>query len=247
MKKVFICLILIICMSGLAGCSGGDRQTGKGEADFLMASDYWWFYDEVTGESEKMAFREDGTFYWGCECGEPIGDSDCYELYDYDKETQVIKLYNEYDDTSMEMKVLDYSDYHLMLEQDGEIKDYTCDELGLEVANSEQYFKNYNMVGWVTDVNNGQAIVGPYDYDGDVEYPENAMKAYDLAEDITFYDVQVKKVIFEDGGEDCEITYDEMEQTDGMENMEGSFGFIWFNEDMEIEKFTYFGEIINWE
>jgi hypothetical protein len=38
-----------------------------------------------------------------------------------------------------------------------------------------------------------------------------------------------------------------MEQTDGMENMEGSFGFIWFNEDMEIEKFTYFGEIINWE
>ena len=79
------------------------------------------------------------------------------------------------------------------------------------------------------------------------EQIENAMKAYDLAEDITFYDVQVKKVIFEDGGEDCEITYDEMEQTDGMENMEGSFGFIWFNEDMEIEKFTYFGEIINWE
>ena len=192
MKKLIICLVLLMTIFCVTGCSG--NQVNKEDVKFLTAAEYWWFYDEVTGESEKMAFREDGTFYWGCECGEPIGDSDCYELYDYDKETQVIKLYNEYDDTSMEMKVLDYSDYHLMLEQNDEIKDYTCDNLGLDVANSETYFKDYNMVGWIMDVNNGQAVVGPYDYDGDVEYPENAMKAYDLAEDIT--DIE-KELLFE--------------------------------------------------
>jgi len=38
-----------------------------------------------------------------------------------------------------------------------------------------------------------------------------------------------------------------MSRENGMEALDGGFGFIWFNEDMEIEKFTYFGEIINWE
>lgn len=244
MKKLTICILMIICMAAFAGC--GDRQASKSDVSFLTSSDYWWFYDEATGESEKMSFKDDFSFYWGCECGEPVGDSDCYELYDYDKESQTIKLYNGYDDTSMEMKVLDYSNYHIMLEQNGEIKDYTCDDLGLEVENSEKYFNDYNMVGWIIDTNNGQAVVGPYDYDGDVEYPDNAMKAYDLADDVKFYDVQVKKVIYDDG-EDCEITYDKMSTADGMEAMKGSFGFIWFNDNMEIEKYTYFGEIINWE
>ena len=72
-----------------------------------------------------MSFHDDFTFYWGCECGEPIGDSDCYELYDYDKETSTIKLYNDYDDMAMEIVVLDYSDYHLLLRVDGNIKDFT--------------------------------------------------------------------------------------------------------------------------
>ena len=53
--------------------------------------------------------------------GEPIGDSDCYELFDYDTETSIIKLYNDYDDMSMELEVLDYSDYHLLLKMDGEV------------------------------------------------------------------------------------------------------------------------------
>ena len=247
MKKLSVCVILIMCMAVFAGC--GDRQAGKGDIEFLTASDSWWFYDEVTGESEKMSFNDDFTFYWGCECGEPVGYSDCLELYDYDKETQTIRLYNDYDDTSMEMKVLDYSDYHLMLEQDGEIKDYTCDELGLEVDNSEEYFRDYNMVGWVVDFNNGQAVVGPYDYDGDVEYPDNAMKAYDLAEDVEFYDVQVTTRILDDE-ENTELTktdYRPLDREEGMEMLDGSFGFIWFNDNMEIEKYTYFGEIINWE
>ena len=64
-------------------------------------------------------------------------------------------------------------------------------------------------------------------------------------EDIVFYDVQVKKEISDDG-EYCEITYDEMSLEDGMEALDGGFGFIWFNDYMEIEKFTYLGEIINW-
>lgn len=244
MKRLIFFLIMIVCIAAFTGCS--IHKTADTDAEFLTSSDYWWFYDEVTGEYEKMSFSDDGTFYWGCECGEPVGDSDLYELYDFDEETHSIRLYNGYDDASMEMIVLDYSDYHLLLDQNGEIKDYTCDELGLDVANSEEYFKDYNMVGWIVDFNNGQAVVGPYDYDGDVEYPDNAMKAYDLAENVVFYNVQVRKVIYYDG-EECEITYDGMTWENGMEAMEGSFCFIWFNDNMEIEKITYYGEVDVWE
>lgn len=244
MKKLIICSLLLITALCFTGC--GDRQAGKGEVAFLQSSEYWWFYDEVTGESEKMSFKEDFTFYWGCECGEPIGDSDCYELYDYDKETQTIRLYNGYDDTSMEMKVLDYSDYHLMLEQNGDIKDYTCTETGIDVPNSEEYFKDYNMHAWVVDANSEEAVLGPSDYDGDVEYPDNAMKAYPLADGIVFYDLMVYREI-DDDGEYCEVTHKKLNREEGLAAMDGGYGFIWFNEDMEIEKITYFGEIINWE
>ena len=242
MKKLVVCITLIMCMAMLAGCGG----QVKADSDFLRASDYWWFYDEVTGESEKMSFKDDGTFYWGCECGEPVGDSDLYELYDYDKETQTVKLYNDYDDSSMEMKVLNYSDYHLLLEQDGEIKGYTSEESGLDVANSETYFKDYNMHAWVMDFKDGEVVLGPFDYDGDVEYPDNAMVAYTLAEDAEFYDLQIKKTI-EDDGEFVKITHTPLSREEGMKILDGNYGFVWFNEDMEIEKFTYFGEIINWE
>ena len=245
MKKLIICFLLIMCMTAFAGCGGS--KASQADVEFLTASEEWWFYDEVTGESEKMRFNDDFTFYWGCECGEPIGYSDMLEMYDYDKETQTIKLYNGYDDTSMEMKVLDYSDYHLLLEQEGEIKDYTSEEIGIDVDNSEEYFGGYNMHAWIIDVNDEEVIVGPSDYDGDVEYPENAMKAYKLADDIEFYDLQVNKTIAADGGEYCETTHEELNHEDGLAAMDGSYGFIWFNDDMEIEKFTYFGEIINWE
>lgn len=244
MKKLIICIVLIISMATFVSC--GERQANKSDVEFLTSSEYWWFYDEATGESEKMSFHDDFTFYWGCECGEPIGNSDCFELYDYDKETRIIKLYNDYDDYSMEMKVLDYSDYHLLLEQDGEIKDYTYMEFEFEVENAEKYFKDYNMYGWIVDADDKEAVIGPYDYDGDVEYPENAMKAYILADDIEFYDLQIKKTVTEES-ESCDVTYKELDREKGMECLDGGFGFICFNNNMEIEKITYFGEIINWE
>ena len=243
MKKLTICILMIICMAAFAGC--GDRQASKADVEFLQASEYWWFYDEVTGESEKMSFNEDFTFYWGCECGEPVGDSDCYELYDYDKETQTIKLYNDYDDYSMEMKVLDYSDYHLLLEQNGEIKDYTYWDSEIDVENSEEYFKDYNMHSWIVDNTDTEAVIGPMNYDGDVEYPDNAMKTYPLADNIIFYELDIRKVI-SDEDETCDVTYRELTREEGIQHMDGGYGFFWFNDDMEIEKITYYGELINW-
>ena len=91
----------------------------------MTASENWYHYNEVTGENEKMRFNDDSTFYWGCECGETVGDSDCYEFFDYDKTSSMITLYNGYDDMSMELEVLDYSDDHILLKIGEEIIDFT--------------------------------------------------------------------------------------------------------------------------
>ena len=243
MKKLALLVILVMTLAAFTGCGG--QKASKADVEFLHASDTWWFYDEVTGESEKMRFNDDFTFYWGCECGEPIGDSDLYELYDYDKETQIITLYNDYDDESMEMTVLDYSDYHLLLEQNGEIKGYTYANCSYDIQGSGEYLADYNMHGWFVDADETSIVVGPFDYDGDVEYPENAMNAYPMAEDIVFCELSVKKEISDDG-EYREETYNELSREEGIQCLDGGAGFVWFNDDMEIEKIVYYGELINW-
>ena len=235
--------MLIAAVVCFGGC--GAHQASKADVEFLTSTEYWWFYDEVTGESEKMSFREDFTFYWGCECGEPVGDSDLYELYDYDKENQIIKLYNGYDDTSMEMKVLNYSDYHLLLEQNGEIKGYTYTDCNYDVKGSEKYFKDYEMHGWFVDNTNEEVVMGPVDYDGDVDYPENALVTYPLADDVVFCDLMVNLEISDDG-EYREETHKELSREEGIQCLDGGYGFVWFNDDMEIEKITFYGELINW-
>ena len=64
-------------------------------------------------------------FFYHCECGEPVGDSDCYDKYRYEEDEKLITLYNDYDDSEKEIKVLSYNVLHLLLEIDGEIHDFS--------------------------------------------------------------------------------------------------------------------------
>ena len=237
MKKIIVCLLMLIFVMSMAGCGGTTHP------DFLTASEYWYFYDEVTGEHEKMSFHDDGTFYWGCECGEPVGNSDCYEQYAYDEKTNTIRLYNGYDDMELIMEVLDYSDYHLLLKIDGEIKDYTYIDYDYDVADAEKYMKDYAMVASIVDGNAEEAVLTHYNYDGDVEYPENAKKAYPLAEDVKFYDLQVFTHYRDGKLVENKTTYRELPKEEAVEYLASNSGFIWFNENMEIEKITYYGAV----
>lgn len=242
MKKLLVSILIIVAIFAATGCSSQNKLE---EAAFLTVSEYWWFYDETTGESEKMRFSADGTFYWGCECGEPIGDSDLYELYEYDADTGTILLYNNYDATSMKMEVLDYSDYHILLKIDGHVKDYTCGNgmAGeMDMISPEMYISGYNMYGWITETDGENAVVGPYDYDGDVEYPENAFKSYPLADNIRFFSLQITSVMDADTGDTShEVEFDDMDYESGISALDMGYGFIWFNDNMEIRKVVYYG------
>lgn len=244
LKMIIVCILIIGGILMMAGCSNGKTASAR-DVEFLTSSEYWYHYDEATGESEKMSFFDDFTFYWGCECGEPVGNSDCYEMYDFDKETSIIKLYNDYDDMTMEMEVLDHSDYHILLSIDGEIKDYTYVETGLDVADSDKYMAGYSGEFSVLGGNAEEVVLGPFDYDGDVEYPQNAVKTYALADNVEAYTLYTHKHIV--GGEVVKDEADHQQITikEAAENMEyGGHGFIWFNDDLQVEKILFYGDTI---
>ena len=244
LKIICICTLIIGGVLMMAGCGGAGSATAK-DVEFLTASEYWYHYDEVTGESEKMSFNDDFSFYWGCECGEPVGDSDCYEMYDYDKESSVIKLYNGYDDMSMDVEVLGYSDYNLLLKIDGEIKNYTYAETGLEIADGEKYLSGYSGEFSIIGGNDEEIELGPFDYDGDIEYPENAVISYEPADDAKAYTLYTYKHIVDGELVENSTDYQQLSFEEFAENLEyGGHGFVWFNDEMQIEKILFYGENI---
>ena len=243
LKLQIACVLFVVLLCSLVGC--GKKTASAKDVEFLTVSKYWYHYDEVTGESEKMHFDEDFSFYWGCVCGEPVGDSDCYELYDYDKETSIIRLYNEYDDMTMELEVLDYSDYHLLLRVDGEIKDYTYVESGIDLVDSENYLEGYSGEFSFLDGNSEEVVLGPLDYDGDVEYPDNAVKTYEFSDDakaytlFTFTQIKDGKII------ENSVDYKQIDRKEMEELMEdGGYGFVWFDDNVQIRKIVFYGATV---
>lgn len=242
MKKVlFVSVLLSLFIT--TGC-GSNNVTAKA-TEFLTVSEAWYHYDEVTGESEKMSFSKDSSFYWGCICGEPVGNSDCYNLFNYDKETSIIKLYNDYDDTSMELEVLDYSDYHLLMKIDGKIKDYTYNETGLELENSEKYLSGYSGEFIFLEADTEEIALGPFDYDGDIEYPDNATKAYKYADDIEIYTLFTFTQIKDGEVVENTVDYKEVDMDEALYHIEyGAGGFVWFDDDLQISKILLYGATI---
>ena len=237
MKRIAI----LLCLLMMVGCS--NRNASAKDVEFLTASECWYHYDEVIGESEKMRFNEDFTFYWGCECGEPIGDSDCYELFDYDKETSIIKLYNDYDDMFMELEVLDYSDYHLLLKIEDEIKNYTYNDSGIELADSEKYLEGYSGEFAILGGDTKEVILGPFDYDGDEDYPENAIKTYAFAENIEVHTLDCFTRVVDGEVVENTVDYKQVDMEEVEEIMEyGGYGMVWFDDEMQVEKLLVYGD-----
>ena len=227
----------------LSGCGNQTDQTK--DADFLSASEYWYHYNEVTGENEKMRFNDDATFYWGCVCGEPVGDSDCYEFFDYDKASSMITLYNGYDDMSMELEVLDYSDDHILLKIGEEITDFSCCEIELNVVDSEKYLDGYSGVFFVSDANEEEIVLGPSDYDGDEAYPDNAWKTYPFADDVEMYSLFTFTKIEDGQVVENTVDYKEINMNEAFEHIEhGGYGFVWFNQNLEVSKVLFYGETV---
>ena len=172
MKRLLVICSLIVCFTSIVGCQNGD--TSSDSAPFENAE--WLFFNEVTGEHDVIRFGEDFSFSYHCECGEPVGDSDCYDHYRYDEDQLLITLYNDYDDSEKEIKVLSYNVMHLLLEIDGLVRDFSTVPTDISSnfwwEQAESYLSGYEMNRTLVEFTEKGMMTAAVNYDTETKAPK---------------------------------------------------------------------------
>lgn len=235
---------IIIVMAGImfAGCSKSDERP-----EFLTAHE-WVHYDSACNET--ISFGDDGHFAFYGDEGNPVGDSDLYDKYSYDSESGEIKLKPDGD---MSIKVLRHEKSRLLLDIDGDVKEF-FDEKDKLIARGAPQNLAYDTDNVVSGFSSYLAIIGkdgdkivtaPANYDGD----DPEFKEYELSEKLA------------DNIEFYSWTYN-VDETGKSVNTQSScrkltakgayrliesgaaVGFVWYNENTEIKKIVFWGSTI---
>lgn len=155
-NKIFgaiLCLVLLCCITA---CGSGTKKKKEGSyPDFLINHD--WEYNTLSC-TEILHFYEDGGFSYYEACGNPVGNSDCYETYSYDEATGIVTAYG-YDDSveDMEIVVLRYTKDSLLVSIEGAIKEfYTYSDV--PSVNGDMYdkvegYSAYVAIGDINEIN----------------------------------------------------------------------------------------------
>lgn len=259
MKKLIAAVLILAQAAMLAGCvqdENTDEKTDETQQSSELSEDFtdkeWLFYDEVTAEHLCLHLRSDGSYSYHCQCGEPVGDSDLYDKYEYDEETGVITLSNDYDDATDEIKVIDYNEYHLLLEIEDEIKDFCLFELdstsNFYSQDAESYLEGYESRCTVVDIADGKIVYGPVNYDPEGPYAEGPFVEYEMAENVPVFDLYIERYNSIQDEQEYEEFYDvaftEIGQEDIGYILDAGAGaaFLWFDDELKIEKIVFWGE-----
>ena len=232
MRGRVVCLILsILSVLIMAGCSK-TRTTEE-----FMDKD-WLFYNEVTAEHLCLNLGSDGSYSYHCQCGEPVGNSDVYDQYK--------------DDMEAEIKVLDYNEYHLMIIIDGEIKDFVLQEhdtsSNFYSFEGESYLGGYESRCTVVDIKDGKIVCGPVNYDPEGLYEKGPFEEYELTENMPVFDLTIQRYLSVQDDYEYEESYDVSFTEIGQEEMnyilDSGVGaaFLWFDDELKVEKIVFWGE-----
>lgn len=251
MKNVLISLLFFVQMIVMTGCTQETQKEDNKESTGFTDKE-WIFYDEVTAEHLCLNLSSDGSYSYHCQCGEPVGDSDLYDKYEYDSETGMITLLNDSDDATDEMKVLDYNEYHLMVEIDDEIKDFCLYELdttsNFYSQEAESYLEGYESRCTVVDIKDGKIIYGPVNYDPEGAYENGPFEEYEMAETVPVFDLAIQRYNSIHDGEEYEEFYDvafteiKEEEIGRILDLGAGTAFLWFDEELKVEKIVFWGE-----
>lgn len=246
-NRTFILILSLILSINLVACT--KSQTTNEVPEF--ADKEWVFYDEGAGEHLCMNIRSDGSYSYHCQCGEPVGDSDLYERYTYNADEGIITLSNDYDKNTAEIKVLSFNDYHLMLEIDGEVKDFILEEMDI-FSNffsfeGGEYFSEYDTRCTIIEMKDNKIVYGPVGYDPEGIYEDGPFEEFELSEDAAFAELSIQSFNSIQGDaeyeEFYETSYREFDQEEAKEILEygSALAFVWFDDDLKVEKILYFG------
>lgn len=170
----------------------------------------------------------------------------------YDEEAGIITLSNDYDDAKAEIKVLRYNEYHLMLEIDNEIKDFVLYEHDISsnfyAFEGERYLEGYESQCTVVDMKDDKIVYGPVNYDPEGAYEDGPFEEYEMEESVPIYNLFIERYNSIQGDEEYEefynVTFTEIGEEEIRYILDSGAGsaYLWFNDDMKVEKIVFWGE-----
>ena len=234
-------IVSIVFVFMISGCEE-ERQLNCPE---FLTEKGWEYQNNVC--SENIWFGKDGAFSYYESCGNPVGDSDLYEEYSYDEETGIITVYpSEAGMDEIQIGVLRYDEKSLLLNFDEGIKEFCIDySIPYLEAEANDYMKDYSSYAAIIHREEDTIVTAPSYYDGDIaKHREKLQRQENLAKDVEYYELYIETMETEE-----EVTqnheYTKLSDKEVDQLLEGTLGlgFVWYNDDVEIEKIVFYGEI----
>ncbi len=228
-------VILIQCFM-LSGASDEHPYLGAGD---------WSRYDADIGENLNITFTEEGEYFYACDCGEPVGNSDVYDSYAYNAKTGVITLSGP-DGEKAEAKLIYCDENYLGLVIDGAFALFH--NLNSPAADdpheSAESFIPENapalsVLGFNEDKKS--LTVAPNNYDGDsADSFEDAICNIELADKVDFYSVSVT----DDNGEASVSKTPVMPYKYDAIGEDYSYGYVTFDDEGKVTGAIFYGELV---
>ena len=252
LKTAMLLVTLAIPMT-LSGCkdSGGENKIDK---EKLLIQTSWEHYNANIGETEGVFFNKDNEYFYSCSCGEPVGDSDLYDIYSYDG-NNTITLKASYEDgpEDKNLNILYIDDMTLLLDMGDDIVEFfnedkmpqclhasyeeTCDDC---IA----YLEEYDGYSTILSISEEGIEIAPANYDGDTDDMfKDYKRIVKLTDDIKFYSLSAESSFKDEERVSHECSYTELtkdEVTTMLEDGNGS-ALTWYNDEGHITKILFYG------
>lgn len=263
-KSKFIYYVLIvISILVLVGCSSENRAKSPKKAKFkivdetykILVNGEWKHYDSNLGENLCISFLKNGEFYYHCECGEPVGDSDCYDKYEYKKGGKLRIYMSEDKNDNKEIKILHYNDKCLNIELDGEnIEFYNAKKsdntfvhmymYGCEKCNKElEKYSGYDSVISI-DKKSNEMIVAPFDYEKGKD-DKGYLRFVKLADNVQIYKLDIASETDDAGNlKEHKCSYKKVDDKDIEKTIDkfSKCALITYNKNAEVDKVIFYKE-----
>lgn len=243
--KISFCLILNLILSfAFCGC-----ESEKNESKVLLGAPFlsegdWERYDANIGETVSITFNKNGEYFYCCSCGEPIGDSDLYDKYEYDSTYKTIKLTGP-DDVKMGINVVYYDEYYLVLKfPDDGVKVFKNQNSAIDEFTNEADvdLKNKSVAYLcVLGYEEGKVTLAPCSYDGDAKesFKNNIVEA-PLAKNADFRSLNIT---IRNGKESKRDDFMLEDSDKTLFGEDYRTGYVVFNDKGEVSHITFYGTL----
>lgn len=256
--KTSLLLIALAVPMTLSGCKGSAGQ--KDEEKKLLTEGNWTHYNATIGESENITFNKDNEYFYSCSCGEPVGDSDLYDIYSYDGDGK-ITLKASYEDgpEDVPVNIIYIDDMTLLLSIEDDIVEFynedkmpNCLHTGYEENCDEclSYLEGYDGYSATLSVTNEGIEIAPANYDGDTDdLFKDYKRIVKTTDDVKFYEVTCSSSFEDEERISHECSYAELtkEEVTTMLDETNGTALIWYNSEGQITKMIFYGATLVYE